>query len=524
MNDRPRAVIYARVSTTPQAEDGYGLAFQMRETRRWAEQQGYDVVAEVQEPGYAREDYHRPGLDEIRRLVAAGFDGDVLAWKRDRYSDASWVRDLLDNEFSGYGVRLRAIDDPMDGDSPAAELSGSMIDAANRFQRRVATERMRAGKREKAHAGRWVGSGSPPYGFSYRDGELSVDPVAAHNVKRIFQIVGRDGHTVSSVVAAFHKEGIPSPKGSRYWYPSTIKRIIDNDAYLGTAYYNKRRVKTISTLDGKIYKATVNDREDWIPVPVPDLGIPPDWIEAARRNTGNGTVTNPNADRDWMLRGHAVCACGRKMLCTYTRNRYGKKRHYYVCPNKRSNRNPKCEHGRFRKADKLEQSVWAFVVDYLVNNPDELHKRFEAYITSICSAVRDDRLPILHEQISRIEAKRQKAIDAYLDGPLSKQDVSARLADLDEQKAACEREIAALRDSEARAAGLRQVADYVMRAVAEVRDTTPNPEKLKLWHYNEFQRRRIRDLYRNLELKVISQADGVEISGIFGQHFLPTSS
>lgn len=519
-----KAILYARVSTPQQAEAGYGLAFQLRETRKWAEQQGYDVVAEVQEPGYAREDYYRPGLDEIRQMIAAGFSGDILAWKRDRYSDVSWVRGLLDNEFMGYGVRLRAIDDPTDdGDSPVAEFSGTLIDSANRFSRRVATERMRAGKKEKAHAGRWVGCGTPPYGFSYESGELRVDPVAARNVYRIFERVGRDGCSVSSVVTAFAKDGIPSPKGSRYWHPSTIRRIIENDAYLGTAYYNKRRVKTIRTLAGKTYKATVNDRDDWIPIKVPDLGIPAEWVQAARRNVGNGTVSYPNADRDWLLRGHAVCPCGRRLLCTYTRDRQGRKRYYYVCPNKRSNRRPKCEHGRFLRADDLEERIWSFVCDYLVNNPDELQRQFDRYIENVATNDPTDQLIALREQLQRIETRRHKAIDAYLDGPLTKEDISARLADLDSQKAACEREIAALQDRASHAADLRRVADYVMQAIAKLRDQLAiDPGKVKLWQYVALPgaTQRIHDLYRNLELKVVPQADGLMVSGIFGQHFL----
>lgn len=215
-------------------------------------------------------------------------------------------------------------------------------------------------------------------------------------------------------------------------------------------------------------------------------------------------------------------------MCTYTRNpRNGQKRYYYVCPQKRSNRPPKCEHGRYLRAEDLEERIWSFVRDYLIDNPERLLDWFDARIARMRDDITDDRLPILYEQLRRVEVRRQKAIDAYLDGPLTKEDVSARLADLDEQKAALEREIAALRDREGRISELRRIADWVTQVVAELRDRMdPDPVALDLWRYSALPgvNQQIHDLYRSLELRVVSQADGIEVCGVFGQHFLRLSS
>ena len=80
---RMKAILYVRVSTARQAEEGYGTDYQERELRRWAETMGYDVLEVIEEPGYSRESWSRPGLDRMRELAESGFRGDVLAWKRD---------------------------------------------------------------------------------------------------------------------------------------------------------------------------------------------------------------------------------------------------------------------------------------------------------------------------------------------------------------------------------------------------------------------------------------------------------
>lgn len=250
------------------------------------------------EPGYSRESWSRPGLDEIREMAEAGFRGDVLAWKRDRYFADPVYRGLFDKEMENYAIHLRARNDA-GGDTPTDEFTDGIIDLIARLEVRNTTERTRAGKRERAHRGKYVWSGSVPYGYRYEDGELQVDPAAAQNVRRVFQIVGEQGRGMNQVSKVFKAEGVPSPRGSEVWHASTVSRIIGNDIYLSRSceevramvppevaagldpdehyaltHYNQRRSKTVHSMSGKERVVTFNDRDQWIPVVVPDLGIP----------------------------------------------------------------------------------------------------------------------------------------------------------------------------------------------------------------------------------------------------------
>jgi DNA invertase Pin-like site-specific DNA recombinase len=70
--EKQKAALYIRVSKEEQAER-YGPKYQLHDLRRWADQLGYEVVEPpIEEPGYSREGWNRPGLDKIRELAEAG--------------------------------------------------------------------------------------------------------------------------------------------------------------------------------------------------------------------------------------------------------------------------------------------------------------------------------------------------------------------------------------------------------------------------------------------------------------------
>ncbi len=75
-----RAILYARVSSREQAEEGYSLQDQLRTLSKWATDHGYEVVEEVEDRGQSGASLERPGLGRVRDLVAGG--GIDLCWLR----------------------------------------------------------------------------------------------------------------------------------------------------------------------------------------------------------------------------------------------------------------------------------------------------------------------------------------------------------------------------------------------------------------------------------------------------------
>jgi site-specific DNA recombinase len=206
-----RAILYARVSTDEQARTGYSLAQQLEALREYAAREGLQVLEEVEDAGQSGATLERPGMDRVRDLVAAGGVSVVLAQDRDRFSREPAYHYLLRREFEEYGAKMRALNDRGD-DTPEGELTDGILDQLAKFERAKTAERTRRGKLRKAREGKVLAGPRPPYGFRYNDARDNyvVDEEAMRTVKRIFRMVGGEGHTMHAVRLAFNQEGIGS--------------------------------------------------------------------------------------------------------------------------------------------------------------------------------------------------------------------------------------------------------------------------------------------------------------------------
>jgi DNA invertase Pin-like site-specific DNA recombinase len=150
-----QAILYARVSTDEQARSGYSLAKQLEALRAYAAQEGYEVLEEVTDPGQSGASLERPGIDQVRDLVAAGGVSVVLAQDRDRFAREPAYLYILKKEFEERGCALRALNSRGD-DTPEGELTDGILDQLGRYERAKVAERSPRGKRRAASEGKVI--------------------------------------------------------------------------------------------------------------------------------------------------------------------------------------------------------------------------------------------------------------------------------------------------------------------------------------------------------------------------------
>jgi DNA invertase Pin-like site-specific DNA recombinase len=107
----PRAAVYLRVSTGRQAEQDLSIPDQKAQTRVWATQRGWSVVAEYVEPGASATDDKRP---EFQRMIERACDGENAFDVIVVHSFSRFFRDAFGLEFyvgklTKHGVRLVSI-------------------------------------------------------------------------------------------------------------------------------------------------------------------------------------------------------------------------------------------------------------------------------------------------------------------------------------------------------------------------------------------------------------------------------
>src|ERR1035441_10217271 len=176
-----RAVTYLRVSTEDQGTM-YGLPSQRAACQKRAKERGWVIIRELQDD-VTGSDTMRPGLTEVRRMVAVGEADIVLCYSVDRLS-----RDLVDvlnltRELQQHAA-IEYVTESFEN-SASGRLFLSLRGAIGAFEREQILARTQAGMLAKAKSGKIPG-GLAPYGYRLVDGHYVIHDAEAAVVKQIY--------------------------------------------------------------------------------------------------------------------------------------------------------------------------------------------------------------------------------------------------------------------------------------------------------------------------------------------------
>lgn len=391
-----RAAIYARVSTDEQAEHGYSLQTQIDSCRKYAADNGFQVVAELREEGVSGAKLDRPELDKLRGMIDLKQLDAVIVHAADRLSRNLGHSILLREEWQRAGIEIHYADRGKSHDTSEGRLSDNVQAVIAEYEREKIRERTRRGKMAKAKSGKLVGDGSPPYGYRRvgkdENTHLEIDEYEAAIVRRIFAMyLGLEGEAVPivKITAILTAEGVPPPNrgqgNARGWYKFTARAILRRSAYVGEFRYTEH---TIHLPD-----LAILDREIW---------------EAAQKQIEkNKQRARRNRKREYLLSNHLTCACGLAMVGKYGRGKGGPDHYrYYACARNTDAHLSNCKERNIR-ADIADPIVWEWV--YGLTDDTRLEagiKLWRAHDTKQLEP-KKARIALLDEMISK--AKRQLA-------------------------------------------------------------------------------------------------------------------
>lgn len=170
------AVLYCRVSTDDQAENGVSMADQESRLRAYCAALNYEVAEVLRDAGVSgsTKPLDRPGFSQIKRHPLDDGITHVIAVDLSRFSRDT--RDTLDLvEFLEQGqVALVSLAESLDTKTPSGRLVVTVLAAMNQFQREnIAAKTKSALSHLKATGRRY---GNVPYGFrSTEAGALVAD-------------------------------------------------------------------------------------------------------------------------------------------------------------------------------------------------------------------------------------------------------------------------------------------------------------------------------------------------------------
>ncbi len=415
-----RAAIYARVSTEKQEKEKT-IESQLEELRRFCVSRGFIVVKEYVDNGWSGETLARPGLDKLRDDAAKKLFNIVCIHSPDRLARKFIYQGLVIEELKKKGIKVMFLNRPI-GNTPEDQLLLGVQGLIAEYEKAKILERTRRGKLHKARSGKLIG-GLPPYGYRYvkdsnGNGRYVIDEREAEVVRLIFNLY-LQLRSVRAVARKLLEMGI-KPRRGIAWRTSTLHRILRNEAYIGTTYFNKTYGVPA---DSKRYSRRVNtsrrfrSRSEWIPIKVPailDLETFSLAQEILRRNHRERASTR------YLLSGLVVCGnCG----STFS----GEKSHgyrFYRCNNRhRTFPLPRECNARMISAEKLENAIWKTISNAILK-PQIL----VSHVLKLIGRLDKSKKTLEKEKAKLIASrnllqnKKDRLIEAYTSGTLRKEE------------------------------------------------------------------------------------------------------
>lgn len=234
-------VIYARVSSKEQYEEGYSIDSQLRLLREHAEKHNYRILKEYVDIETAKQS-GRTNFGEMVRFLKESAETKnekkhcrtILVEKTDRlyrnFRDYVTIDELdIDCHFVKDGQILSK-----DARSTEKFIHGIKVLMAKNYVDNL-SEEAKKGMLEKARQGYWPSKAPLGYLNAEKDGKkvIILDPKLSPLIRKIYEWYSTDQFSIAECSKKAHEEGLVYPGSGAKVPASTVQRILQNPLYCG---------------------------------------------------------------------------------------------------------------------------------------------------------------------------------------------------------------------------------------------------------------------------------------------------
>ena len=467
-----KAVIYLRVSTKEQAEEGYSIPAQAEACRRFLADRGWDLADEYVDRGESARTADRPQLQAMLARIAEdpGIEA-LVVHKLDRLArnleDHAAVRAALRKA----GVQLHSVTESLEDSASGKLVEGILASIAEFYSANLGQE-IRKGLDQKAAQGGWPTKAPFGYRNVRRDGPgrrgesvLEQDPQAPL-VVWAFERYATGELSLASLTEALAKRGLRNRLGNPPG-TSAIHDMLRNAVYAGVV-----RWKGVER-DGTHTPLISRDLFDKVQSVL----------------NAHSTGGERSWKHDHYLKGTLICAgCDSKLYYTLVKGRFG----YFRCVGRNTGRT-RCSQDRYVPAAELEREVEALYDG--VRIPVAFKRRLERVLrTEIAERERHraEATEFLGRRLRQLANEREKLLRAYYAEAIDVATLKREQARINSEVVDAESQLAADGDR------LKQAKDIIDLALdlAENCSTSyrkASPEVRKMWNRAFFGTVHVRD-------------------------------
>jgi len=486
---RKRAIIYCRVSTDKQEQDGESLEYQEEKCIQYADLHDIDVILILKEAKSGFIHYsHREKLTIARQLVREQMADMIIVWDLRRFSRNFVHSAMIFEEVESAGGMIISVSENIDN-SLTGKLIRSIMAWSAESERNKIVEYANRRWQTRIELGLPVGTGRPPYGWDWKDKEKTCYRIdieeAAVRVSIFHMFVEMDmslraiAHklTEDKILTPFYskryrgdssEEGEESEQKTKYtvWGYTAIREILKDPANIGILVICKEK-QNIGADGRRRTEIHPNRRE--VPGGIPAI-INPVIYERAQEKLKTHKVEQsrrPLNEEDFLLRGHISCGCCNHMMKPrtqkrgrLTKNGTDKSYPFYICTNMQ-NKYRMCSDLTIIRTNPLDEIVWQECC-LLFRRIDVLQAVLEQEVQAAVSALLEDTTGL--EQVKEREGliefaknEREKHSEGSYMHTLISQDISKQK----EQLARYKEELGSSNIAKATGSYQQRVADFL---------------------------------------------------------------
>ncbi len=423
--------IYARVSTTRQAENELSIPDQLNQMRDWAKANGHLVVQEYVEAGASATDDKRPVFQKMiadAMMKPPAFEVIIInslsRFFRDGIEFGVYERKLAKNK-----VKVVSITQPTSDDA-GGEMMRRIICMFDEHQSKEISKHVSRSMKENARQGFFNGS-TPPYGYQSIETDkaasrgrakkkLAINEAEAGIVRLVYDLYqhGLDGRVMGCKELAKHLTGKGLLMRGSAWNVQKIHKLLSDSLYMGDYHFN--------VVDSKTHQKRAPD--EWVTTAIPAIIDAATFESVRAKRESRAPIKTPprRVSSPTLLTGLLKCGvCGHGM--TLVTGKSGKYR-YYKCTSRHNKGNHACTSGNLpmETLDSLVLNQLAekvFAKDRLQTLMSELRKRMKSSKDD-----QQERINEINRQIKMVEERQARLLDAIETGTIELDETTQRRA------------------------------------------------------------------------------------------------
>ena len=417
-----KAIVYARVSTTRQADDGVSIDAQIEQCERKAAELGAAVVQVFRDDGITGTSaVKRHAFQRAINFCAYNEVDYFIVWSTSRFArnkiDAASYKQLLKES----GTRLVYASMSINSDTDEGWFTESLLEIMDEHYSRQVSRDTKRSMMKNAEEGFFNG-GRAPLGYrvvqSDKRRKLVPEPAEISLIQQIF-LRFSSGESAVAICRSLNKAGI-FYRGAEF-QAASLSRLLKNKTYIGLTIFNRTT------------KRKPNPEDEWVIRQTHEAIIDESLFQKVQNRFTPRIFQTGSPHSNFFFTGLVRCGCCKTGMVIETATGRNKIYSYYNC-------------GRFRKgykclsrripAEKFDQYLLEIVVEKLLTQDMAMAFLSEMYKVHMeKNSERKERLIYIRNEIQEIRRKRQ-ALIAVLEGPsvIEVHSIVQRVSDYDERE------------------------------------------------------------------------------------------